>query len=73
MRIKRNKFPTGQVLLNIFFILLCICYAYPLLLLLTISVEGASGNSFSIIVKDFTLQAYQQIFSRPEKLSAPTV
>ena len=68
MRIKRNKFPTGQVLLNIFFILLCICYAYPLLLLLTISVEGASGNGFSIIVKDFTLQAYQQIFSRPEKI-----
>ena len=68
MRIKKKKSPVGQVLLNVFFILLCVCYVYPLILLVAISVEGSPGFGFSIIVKNFTLQAYEQIFARPERI-----
>ena len=68
MKKRNTRFPTGQIFLNLFFVLVCICYVYPLLLLLTISVEGAPDAGFSVIIKEFTLQAYQQIFSRPERI-----
>lgn len=57
MKKRNTRFPTGQIFLNIFFVLVCICYVYPLLLLLTISVEGAPDAGFSVIIKEFTLQA----------------
>lgn len=68
MNLTKKKPSWGQLLLNVFFIIVCICYVYPLLLLVAISFEGSTGTGFSLIVKDFTLQAYQQIFFRPEKI-----
>ena len=68
MKLSKKRLSWGQVWLNVFFIVLCCFYVYPLLLLVTISFEGSQSAGFSIIVKEFTLDAYQQIFSRPEKI-----
>lgn len=68
MKLRKRKSPVGQILLNIFFILVCICYVYPMILLVTISLEGDPGFGFSIIIRKFTLQAYEQIFARPERI-----
>ena len=68
MNLTKKKFSWGQFWLNTFFIVLCVFYVYPLLLLVSISFEGSHQSGFSVIVKDFTIKAYQQIFSRPEKI-----
>ena len=65
---KKRKILWGQVGLHTFFILLCVCYVYPLLLLICVSFEGHPQASFSLEIKQFTTQAYQQIFSRPERI-----
>ena len=65
---KHKKNIIGQIALHVFFILLCLCYLYPLLLLLTISFEGAENVGFSLAVKEFSTAAYAQIFSNPHKI-----
>lgn len=65
---KKKPVRWGQVCLNLFFIVLCLFYVYPLLLSVAISFEGSTTGSFSLIVKEFTIKAYQQIFSRPGKI-----
>ena len=65
---KRKKISIGQIVLNTFFVLLCICYVYPLLLMFAISFEGADSQSFSLVVKEFTLTAYEQVFAAPERI-----
>lgn len=65
---KKNKIKVGQFFLHLIFILLCIGYLYPLLMLVTISLEGASGAPFGLRIYEFTLNAYRQVFQRPEKI-----
>lgn len=65
---KRKKISAGQVVLHLFFILLCACYVYPLLLLITISFEGSAQANFSLVVKEFSTAAYESILARPEKI-----
>lgn len=65
---RKGKIEWGQVMLNIFFMALCVCYIYPLLLLISVSFEGASRANFSLIVQEFTLDAYKQVFSTPKKI-----
>ncbi len=65
---KKNKIKVGQIFLHLIFILLCIGYLYPLLMLVTISLEGASGAPFGLRIYEFTLNAYRQVFQRPEKI-----
>lgn len=64
----RKKTGWGQICLNIFFILLCVCYIYPVLLLISISFEGAQTADFSLRIKEFSTVAYQQIFAHPQKI-----
>lgn len=65
---KKKKALTGQILLNIFFILLCICYVYPLIVLITASFEGASNPQFGLKIQEFTLDAYKQVFANSTKM-----
>lgn len=65
---KKKKISTGQIVLNIFFILLCICYVYPLLVLIAASFEGASNPQFSLKIQEFTLDAYKQVFANSNKM-----
>lgn len=65
---KHKKNTIGQVALHVFFILLCLCYLYPMLLLITISFEGANNVGFSLVVKEFSTAAYAQIFANPQKI-----
>lgn len=65
---KIKKIPKGQIALHVFFILLCICYIYPLLILITASFEGSSSPQFNLTIKEFTLNAYKQVFATPERI-----
>ncbi len=65
---KRKKPAIGQIVLHVFFIVLCFCYIYPLALMVAISFEGAEYSSFSLAVKEFTTGAYRQVFAAPEKI-----
>lgn len=65
---KRRKIPVGQIALHVFFVLLCICYIYPLLILITASFEGSSNPQFNLVIKEFSTKAYEQVFATPEKI-----
>lgn len=65
---KKKKRPIGQIALNIFFIILCICYIYPLLVLVAASFEGAANPQFGLRVQEFTLDAYRQVFANSGKM-----
>lgn len=65
---RKKTIAWGQVGLHIFFILLCICYVYPLLLLITVSLEGAQNASFALKIQEFSTAAYRQIFAHPQKI-----
>ena len=56
---KRRKVPMGQVCLHIFFILLSLCYILPLILLVSVSLEGASSQYFTLFPKQVSLAAYR--------------
>lgn len=64
----KKKISRGQVALHIFFILLCVCYIYPLLLVISISFEGAPNATFSLKIQEFSTAAYQQIFANPDRI-----
>lgn len=68
MTLKKKKFPYGQFFLNLFFIVVCICYIVPLVLLLSISFEGGTNKPFSLIPYEFSLDAYKMAFRAPEKI-----
>lgn len=63
-----HKITVGQIFLHMFFILLCSFYVYPLLLLIAISFEGGSQTGFSLVIKEFSTAAYEQIMAKPEKI-----
>ena len=65
---KRRKFPTGQVCLHIFFILLSLCYILPLILLVSVSLEGASSQYFTLFPKQVSLAAYRMVFKNPTRI-----
>lgn len=68
MTLRKKKFPYGQFFLNAFFIVVCICYIVPLLLLLSISFEGKINSDFTLIPQEFTLDAYKMAFKAPKKI-----
>ena len=65
---KRRKFPMGQVCLHIFFILLSLCYILPLILLVSVSLEGASSQYFTLFPKQVSLAAYRMVFKNPTRI-----
>ena len=68
MNLKKKKFPYGQFFLNTFFILVCVCYIVPLIVLLSISFEGAKNMPFTLFPYEFSLDAYKAAFRTPQKV-----
>lgn len=62
------KSRVAQRFLNLFFILLCLCYILPLMLLISVSFEGSRGQEFSLIPKQFSIGAYAMILQNPVRL-----
>lgn len=68
MRKKRKKIAGGQIALHSFFVILCLCYILPLILLISISFEGNVGTGFSLIPREFSTYAYELIFKSPKRI-----
>ncbi len=63
-----KKLTKGQLGLHMFFILLSLCYVLPLILLISISFDGSSVTSFSLIPKEFSINAYKMVFATPQRI-----
>lgn len=66
--VHKRKIKYGQLFLNLFFILLCLCYIIPVVLLLSVSFEGAMTQNFSLVPKQFSLSAYKAVFENPYRI-----
>lgn len=65
---RKNK---GQVLLNGCFLLFCVFYVVPVLLVISASFTDESylnQHGFSILPQDFTLDAYKEVFRNPKQI-----
>lgn len=65
---KSQKRVLGQVALHSFFVILCVCYVFPLLLVITISFEGGIARGFKLIPEEFSFAAYELIFANPKTI-----
>ncbi len=67
----RKKQFIGQAVLHIFFVLMCLTYILPFLLLLAISVTDEKTImefGYNIIPKKISFEAYKQVFNNPTQL-----
>lgn len=64
------KKHSHQIGLNLFFIVMCACYILPFLLVISVSFtnEDALAKGFSLIPREFSLQAYRMAFRNPTQL-----
>lgn len=62
----RNKIGIFPIVLNVFFVIMCVCFIVPLLLVVSASFTSekwlTSGNGFSLFPHDFSLEAYKSAF-----------
>ena len=58
---KKKRIGRAQLALNIFFIVLSLCYVLPILLLISTSFEGSNSAVFSLIPQEFTTKAYEML------------
>ena len=66
--LKKNK---GQIGLHIFFIIMSLTYIVPLMLVISASLtteDSLTQSGFSILPREFTIQAYEMIFASPEEI-----
>ena len=68
MRLYKKRPPYGQIFLHAFFIISCLCYIVPLLLLVGISFEGKQFAYYGVIPEEFSLDVYKLIFKNPTRL-----
>lgn len=69
---KKKKLSLGQILLNIFFIILSVMVVFPFILLVIISVSNERDiikYGYSIIPKNIDFSAYQYIFKNASGIS----
>ena len=67
----KKKRNIGQIILHIAFILITILYICPLLLVISASLSTEASLrdvGFSILPKEFTLEAYKIVFRNPEQI-----
>lgn len=64
----KHKIAWGQVSLHLFFVILCLCYVLPLILLLSVSFEGSETLVFSLFPKEFSTKAYSMVFKYPKRI-----
>lgn len=60
--------PYGQIALHLFFIITCVCYIVPLIMLVSISLEGKQYAPFSLIPHELTFKAYETAFFNAERI-----
>lgn len=69
---KKKKFSVFSVILHLFFVLICICYVVPIMLVISASFtsEGwlTAGKGFSLIPHEFNTLAYQSAFKNGERM-----
>ena len=67
----RKKFSVGQIVLNLFFILICLTYILTFIMLISISISGESAIrefGYTLLPKKVILSAYKMIFNTPERI-----
>ena len=72
-----NIFKKGyryKILIHLFFILMCLTFVVPMLLVISISFSSeasvtAVGAGYSLIPKEFSLEAYQLAFANPKTVT----
>lgn len=67
----RKKEFMGQTALHIFFVLMCLTYILPFMLLISISFTDEKAimeYGYNLIPKQFSLEAYKQVFNNPSQL-----
>ena len=65
---KKRKLTSGQIVLHSFFILFCLCYILPYILLVSSSLEGSPSQFFHLFPQKFSLDAYKAVFARPRRI-----
>ena len=69
---QQRKVSAFKILIHVFFILMCICYVVPLMLVISASFTSeawlTSGNGFGLFPKDFSLEAYTTAFRNTERM-----
>lgn len=68
---KKKRSSIGQIILNLIFIIVCLTYILPFVLLLSISFSSEAAieqYGYSLLPKVFSTEAYRQIFHNPTAL-----
>lgn len=60
---KHKKIKWGQIALHSFFVILCLFYVLPLILIISVSLDGGGSRGFNLIPSEFSLAAYEMIFA----------
>ena len=67
----RKKQKSGQIVLNIVFILLAICYIYPFLMVISVSLTQETAlyqNGYQLIPETISTLAYEMVFRNPDQM-----
>ena len=68
MNLQRLKKHSGQIGLNLFFIVLSLCYILPVILLVSVSFEGATNPRFSLFPSEFSTGAYEMVLKNGKRI-----
>lgn len=67
----KGKRKSGQIILNIVFILLIICYIYPFLMVISVSLTEETAlyqNGYQLIPEEVSTLAYELVFRNPGQM-----
>lgn len=67
----KKNFSFGQMALHIFFVLICLTYILPFILVISISISSESAIKefgYTLLPKVIDFEAYRQIFANPTQL-----
>jgi len=68
---KKQPLTTGQIVLNVIFIVLCCTYILPMILLISISISSESAITqygYTFLPKEIGFDGYRMIFKNPSQL-----
>lgn len=68
---RKKKIETMDVLIHIFFILVCCCFVFPLIMVVSASFSEEDAilkQGFSLLPRGFTLEAYRSCFHNVERM-----
>ncbi len=68
---RKKKLSAAQVALHILFVLICLCYLIPFVMIISISVSSNDAiifHGYTVLPKDIDLTAYEIVFNNPAKI-----